>query len=316
MPRRRVEGTQPTGPARLIHRSRSASWPATAREGGPPTTTRAANDQLLLGGSDLRMIIGYLSETWAGTAAAWRAMPSSATTGRARAPHAQGGRPWMIPSATIPGPSPHTPACRRGRRHPAAAHHPRRAGEAIRHRARPSRYPADADVMADGQRSREVAVDRGHVAGVGWIENCPSVGAAGFEPATPCSQSRCATGLRHAPKNLEPNCARNCAPNACVPRRLGGGRRTRSAPPRTRKTTRGPLPVPERWATARSGSTSGGAGMGRKRTGHRIIGRNGRACGDFRSYVDVGGGREALAPPGTTWGTTDAEIAEELFQAR
>ena len=25
------------------------------------------------------------------------------------------------------------------------------------------------------------------------------VGAAGFEPATPCSQSRCATGLRHAP---------------------------------------------------------------------------------------------------------------------
>src|SRR5215471_5512330 len=25
------------------------------------------------------------------------------------------------------------------------------------------------------------------------------VGAAGFEPATPCSQSRCATRLRHAP---------------------------------------------------------------------------------------------------------------------
>ena len=25
------------------------------------------------------------------------------------------------------------------------------------------------------------------------------VGAAGFEPATPCSQSRCATELRHAP---------------------------------------------------------------------------------------------------------------------
>ena len=26
------------------------------------------------------------------------------------------------------------------------------------------------------------------------------VGARGFEPPTPCSQSRCATGLRHAPK--------------------------------------------------------------------------------------------------------------------
>jgi hypothetical protein len=25
------------------------------------------------------------------------------------------------------------------------------------------------------------------------------IGAAGFEPATPCSQSRCATKLRHAP---------------------------------------------------------------------------------------------------------------------
>ena len=25
------------------------------------------------------------------------------------------------------------------------------------------------------------------------------VGARGFEPPTPCSQSRCATGLRHAP---------------------------------------------------------------------------------------------------------------------
>src|SRR5580765_5829003 len=30
------------------------------------------------------------------------------------------------------------------------------------------------------------------------------VGARGFEPPTPCSQSRCATGLRHAPEhNLE-----------------------------------------------------------------------------------------------------------------
>ncbi len=33
------------------------------------------------------------------------------------------------------------------------------------------------------------------------INNSPSrpVGATGFEPATPCSQSRCATGLRYAP---------------------------------------------------------------------------------------------------------------------
>src|SRR5689334_9154410 len=28
------------------------------------------------------------------------------------------------------------------------------------------------------------------------------VGARGFEPPTPCSQSRCATGLRHAPMEL------------------------------------------------------------------------------------------------------------------
>ena len=28
------------------------------------------------------------------------------------------------------------------------------------------------------------------------------IGAAGFEPATPCSQSRCATKLRHAPLKL------------------------------------------------------------------------------------------------------------------
>ncbi len=34
------------------------------------------------------------------------------------------------------------------------------------------------------------------------------VGATGFEPATPCSQSRCATKLRHAPKCVC-LCARN-----------------------------------------------------------------------------------------------------------
>ncbi|GEM_PF-5151892 len=31
------------------------------------------------------------------------------------------------------------------------------------------------------------------------------VGARGFEPPTPCSQSRCATSLRHAPKKIENN---------------------------------------------------------------------------------------------------------------
>lgn len=34
-----------------------------------------------------------------------------------------------------------------------------------------------------------------------------------------------------------------------------------------------------------------------------IVGRNGRAYGDLRAYEVVGGGREALAPPGKSWGT-------------
>src|SRR5207247_246611 len=34
------------------------------------------------------------------------------------------------------------------------------------------------------------------------------VGARGFEPPTPCSQSRCATGLRHAPAKLEVKCGK------------------------------------------------------------------------------------------------------------
>lgn len=32
-----------------------------------------------------------------------------------------------------------------------------------------------------------------------WWMLAVSVGVTGFEPATPCSQSRCATGLRYAP---------------------------------------------------------------------------------------------------------------------
>jgi integrase len=47
-----------------------------------------------------------------------------------------------------------------------------------------------------------------------------------------------------------------------------------------------------------------------------IVWRTGRAYGDFRAYSDVGGGREALAEPGGTWGTTDPEIAQALFSAR
>ena len=43
--------------------------------------------------------------------------------------------------------------------------------------------------------SRRAALHRAQV----WL-----VGATGFEPATPCSQSRCATGLRHAPPKPEP----------------------------------------------------------------------------------------------------------------
>jgi len=33
-----------------------------------------------------------------------------------------------------------------------------------------------------------------------YVCNSSKVGAPGFEPGTPCSQSRCATGLRYAPK--------------------------------------------------------------------------------------------------------------------
>ena len=64
------------------------------------------------------------------------------------------------------------------------------------------------------------------------------VGAPGFEPGTPCSQSRCATGLRYAPKivpvffgwrmhqdlNLRPSrFHRDALPGCATPRRLGAG---------------------------------------------------------------------------------------------
>jgi integrase len=58
--------------------------------------------------------------------------------------------------------------------------------------------------------------------------------------------------------------------------------------------------------------------MARPRThrGPHIFWRTGRAYADLRSYSDVGGGKEALAAPGSTWGTTDPAIADEIFDAR
>ena len=54
----------------------------------------------------------------------------------------------------------------------------------------------------------------------------------------------------------------------------------------------------------------------KKRIGSHIFWRNGRAYGDFRDYADVGGGREALAIPGSTWGTTDEVTVKTLFDNR
>ena len=53
-----------------------------------------------------------------------------------------------------------------------------------------------------------------------------------------------------------------------------------------------------------------------KNLGSHIYWRNGRAYADLRKYSDVGGDREALAPDGATWGTTDPKIADALFAAR
>jgi hypothetical protein len=44
--------------------------------------------------------------------------------------------------------------------------------------------------------------------------------------------------------------------------------------------------------------------------------RNGRAHADLRAYADVGGDREVLSEPDSTWGTTDEAIAEAPFAAR
>jgi hypothetical protein len=68
-------------------------------------------------------------------------------------------------------------------------------------------------------------------------------------------------------------------------------------------------------------------GRPKKRLGPHIFWRTGnrttaehypgaRAYADLRAYADVGGGREALAEPDSTWGTADPETALSLFEAR
>ena len=54
----------------------------------------------------------------------------------------------------------------------------------------------------------------------------------------------------------------------------------------------------------------------RSNDGPHIFWRNGRAYADLRTYADIGGGREALATRGSTWGTRDPDIALVLFEAR
>ena len=54
----------------------------------------------------------------------------------------------------------------------------------------------------------------------------------------------------------------------------------------------------------------------RKNVGTHKFQRGDRWYGDFREYEDVGGGREALAESGSTWGTKDEEIAKALFVKR
>ncbi|HET9947572.1 MAG TPA: tyrosine-type recombinase/integrase [Longimicrobiales bacterium] len=59
-----------------------------------------------------------------------------------------------------------------------------------------------------------------------------------------------------------------------------------------------------------------GRPRGRRTEGAHIYWRNGRAYGDFREYAKEGGRREALAEPGSSWGTTDSEIAQAIFNTR
>ena len=59
--------------------------------------------------------------------------------------------------------------------------------------------------------------------------------------------------------------------------------------------------------------------MVRRRNGRiywRERGGEKRAYGDFRDYRDVGGGREALIPPGEPQATFDSVVAEKLIADR
>ena len=54
----------------------------------------------------------------------------------------------------------------------------------------------------------------------------------------------------------------------------------------------------------------------KKKNGPHIYWRNGRAYADLRAYSDVGGGREALNQAGSSWGTTDEDVALILFESK
>ena len=54
----------------------------------------------------------------------------------------------------------------------------------------------------------------------------------------------------------------------------------------------------------------------KKNGGPHIYWRSGRAYADFRAYADVGGDRGALSLPGSSWGVTDLDVAQALFDAQ
>jgi hypothetical protein len=88
---------------------------------------------------------------------------------------------------------------------PRREHRARRHRRAIRHTDRARRPPnsqrphgLQQPQPPRGGARTTTAADNGHGSNKGQ-----TVGAAGFEPATPCSQSRCATRLRHAPMRAQ-----------------------------------------------------------------------------------------------------------------
>ena len=64
--------------------------------------------------------------------------------------------------------------------------------------------PASLPGPADGQRSRHPSRSEPNYRASTPPNRVSSIGAPGFEPGTSCSQSRRATGLRHAPYTLRP----------------------------------------------------------------------------------------------------------------